>query len=394
MTIQDLRISDLRAVDLRPVDRRSADALRPSDTMALDAILPGAADDKANAVTSTRQAASMLLTGVDRAPTLGQVAELAGVSIATASRVLNNSAPVSVQARQQVRDAVVQLGYVRHRAAPATPRGRVRSVAAVVCANNSRFFADPFFARVISAATETCAARDVPLMAIPVTEDRISFVERYLHAGHVDGVILLAAHASHPLAVSLPAAGLPVTLIGRPLQPTRASYVDADNLGGARLAVEHLVRRGRRSIATIAGRQDMSVGVDRLAGYRASMDAAGLPATIAYGDFTHASGVHAMWRLLDQRPGLDAVFVASDIMAAGALHALKRAGRRVPDDVAVVGFDDLPLAEHTQPPLTTIRQPIDQVGSVAAAMLLKAIDGSTDEIDPVLPTTLITRTST
>jgi DNA-binding LacI/PurR family transcriptional regulator len=137
----------------------------------------------------------------------------------------------------------------------------------------------------------------------------------------------------------------------------------------------------------------MAVGTDRLAGYRDALDHAGLTPTIAYGDFTHASGVHAMWRLLDQRPGIDAVFVASDIMAAGALHALRRAGRRVPEDVAVIGFDDLPMAQHTQPPLTTVRQPLERFGAVAADRLLAALDGTDDDIDPVLPTTLVTRES-
>jgi DNA-binding LacI/PurR family transcriptional regulator len=329
----------------------------------------------------------------DRSPTLGQVADLAGVSIATASRVLNNSAPVSVQARQLVRDAVVRLGYVRHRAAPSTPRGRSRSVAAVVCTNSSQFFADAFFSQVISAATDVFAGKEVPVMVIVAPDDRLAYVERYLQSGHVDGVLLLGSHGQHPLAVSLPAAGMPVTLIGRPMCLTRASYVDADNRGGGRLAVEHLINRGRRSIATIAGRQDMAAGVDRLAGYREALDAAGLAPIIAYGDFTHASGVHAMWRLLDQRPGLDAVFVASDIMAAGALHALRRAGRKVPDDIAVIGFDDLPLAQHTQPPLTTIRQPLERVGALAAARLLAELDGGAGELDPVLPIILVARAS-
>src|SRR5512139_2190166 len=148
-----------------------------------------------------------------QAPTLSEVAHLAGVSIATASRVLNNSAPVSMQARQQVRDAVVRLGYVRHRAAPSTPRGRARTVAAVVCANYGRFFADGFFAQVIAAATEVFAARDVPLMLLVAPDERVAPVERYLHGGHVDGVLLLASHGQHPLAVSLPAAGMPVTLV-------------------------------------------------------------------------------------------------------------------------------------------------------------------------------------
>jgi DNA-binding LacI/PurR family transcriptional regulator len=263
----------------------------------------------------------------------------------------------------------------------------------VVCTNNVRFFADAFFAQVITAAADVFATSDVPMMVLVAPDERVSIIERYLQSGHVDGVLLLASHGQHPLAVSLPAAGLPVTLVGRPMCPTRASYVDSDNRGGGRLAVEHLVSRGRRSIATIAGRQDMAAGADRLAGYREALDAAGLNPTVAYGDFTHASGVHAMGRLLDQRPNIDAVFVASDIMAAGALHALRRGGRRVPDDVAVIGFDDLPLAQHTQPPLTTIRQPLERVGAAAAELLLAALDGCDDSHDPVLPTTLVARAS-
>lgn len=334
------------------------------------------------------------LTRPGRSPTLGEVASLAGVSIATASRVLNNSAPVSMHARQLVREAVVRLGYVRQRAAPAVPRGRVRSAAAVVCANHNRFFADATFAQIISAATEALAARDIPLMVVVAPDDRTTSVERYLQAGHVDGVLLIGTNGQHPLAVSLPAAGMPVTLVGRPMCATRASYVDSDNRGGARAATEHLISRGRRTIVTIAGRQDMAVGVDRLAGYRDALEAAGLPSAVAYGDFTHPSGVHAMWRLLDQRPALDAVFVASDIMAAGALHALRRSGRRVPDDVAVVGFDDLPLAQHTQPSLTTVRQSLDRIGATAARRLMADLDGSEEPLESILPTTLITRNST
>jgi DNA-binding LacI/PurR family transcriptional regulator len=327
-------------------------------------------------------------------PTLAHVAQLAGVSLATASRVLNNSAGVSMRAREQVRDAVTHLGYVRRRAARATTAKRVRAVAAVVCANNNRLFSDPFFARIISGATDELAGHDVPLMVIPVTDERLPLIEPSLHSGHYSGVLLVGAHDRHSLTVSLPAAGVPVTMIGRPLHATRASYVDCDNKGGARLAVEHLIRQGRRNIATIAGPPNMAVGADRLSGYRESLARAGLPEMpIAYGDFSQASAVHAMWRLLDQRPGLDAVFVASDIMATGALHALRRAGRRVPDDVAVIGFDDIPLAAHTNPPLTTVRQPIEECGTLAARRLLSIIDGDAEEQDPLLPTTLVARVS-
>jgi DNA-binding LacI/PurR family transcriptional regulator len=326
--------------------------------------------------------------------TLGEVAELAGVSIATASRVLNNSAGVSVEARLQVVDAVERLAYVRHRAVRAVTRGLVRSVAAVACTNHTRFFADPSFAQMIGAATDVFAAADVPLVLVIAPDDRLSLVERYLQDGRVDGAILLGVRGEHRLAVSLPASGIPVTLIGRPLFAARSSYVDSDGWGGARLAVEHLVARGRRAIATIGGSQDTAAGTDRLGGYRDAVFEAGLLPTEAFGDFTHASGVHAMWWLLDRYPNLDAVFVAGDIMAAGALHALHQSGRRVPDDVAVVGFDDLPLAQHTQPPLTTVHQPLDLIGATAAQRLLADLDGVREDPATVLPTVLIPRAST
>lgn len=330
------------------------------------------------------------------APTLAEVAKLAGVSIATASRVINNSARVSSVARQQVREAASRLGYVRHRAAPTHPRTRLRSVAAVVYASHSRLFADPFFGRLIASASEEFAAKDIPMLVVPVTDARLPIVERYLHSGQFDGVLLIADHGRHPLCLTLPTFGIPVVMIGRPLQASaRVSYVDADNRAGARAAVEYLIRQGRRNIATIAGPPDMAVGADRLRGYREALASAGLPETgIAYGDWSQQSGIHAMWRLLDQRPGLDAVFIASDIMAAGALHALRRAGRRVPEDVAVIGFDDLTLAQQTRPTLTTMRQPIEQFGSIAARRLLAGLNGEElDEPAVILQTTLVQRES-
>lgn len=329
------------------------------------------------------------------APTLADVAKMAGVSIATASRVLNNSAPVSVGARQQVRSAASRLGYVRHRAAPKHPRQKVRSVAAVLYANCERIFADPFFARLISGATEEFAHHGVPMMLISVNDARLPMVEQYIHSGHFDGIVVLADHGDHPLSESLPASGIPMTLVGRPAKPTSAPFVDADNRTGARNAVEYLVRQGRRSIATIAGPPNRAVGADRLAGYRDALSAAGIgELPVSYGDWSQASGVHAMARLLDQRPGLDAVFVASDVMATGALWALQRAGRRVPEDVSVIGFDDLALAAHTRPRLTTVRQPIEKFGAVAAEKLLHCLDGSQDELgSTLLPTTLVVRDS-
>ena len=219
----------------------------------------------------------------------------------------------------------------------------------------------------------------------------------YLTGGHVDGVILVSLHGDDPLPARLATAGIPIVLLGRPPRGTKASFVDADNRQGAQTAVEHLVAGGRRLIATIAGPRDMAPGVDRLAGYRDALSEAGLttdPSLETTADFTQEGGAAAMERLLAARPDLDAVFAASDLMAAGALSVLAAAGRRVPRDVAVVGFDDSPVATSTAPQLTSIRQPIEEMGHEMARLLLAAVEAS----DPVprrviLATELVRRAS-
>jgi DNA-binding LacI/PurR family transcriptional regulator len=325
-------------------------------------------------------------------PTLAQVARTAGVSIATASRVLNKSAKVSPEAYARVCAAADRLHYVRHRAS----RTHLGSVAAVIHTEHRKLFGDAFFPRLITAAAAELAIAGVPLLVISVTEASASTVGRYLHGGHVDGIIVVSDHGPQPLAASLPTLGIPVAVVGRSLQPSQAPYIDADNRDGARRAVQYLLDRGRCAIGHIAGPPDMVAGADRLAGYRDAMYAAGhtdLP--VAYGDFGQASAVHAMDRLLDQRPRLDAVFVASDAMAAGALRALIRSGRRVPDDVAVIGFDDHPLATQVTPTLTTVRQPIEEFGIIAARRLIAMVrSGEAGPRTTILPTTLIVRQST
>jgi DNA-binding LacI/PurR family transcriptional regulator len=174
---------------------------------------------------------------------------------------------------------------------------------------------------------------------------------------------------------------------------SRVPYVDVDSFNGAVSAVRRLVGSGRQRIATIAGPQDMVAGIDRLGGYRAELRNSTRRSIVAVGDFTRRSGEVAMEQLLADDPALDAVFVASDLMAHGALGALKRAGRRVPDDVAVIGFDDIALALYTDPPLTTVRQPIVDLGRELARQLLRRAAGA--EIEPalVLPTSLVIRES-
>jgi DNA-binding LacI/PurR family transcriptional regulator len=190
--------------------------------------------------------------------------------------------------------------------------------------------------------------------------------------------------------------GLPTVLAGRRDAGEQLSYVNADNAGGAAEAVRHLLGSGRTRIATIAGPQDMDVGRSRLAGWRTAHEEAGLRADellVEAGDFTEESGSRAMRSLLERVPDLDAVFAASDLMAVGALAELRRHERRVPDDVAVVGFEDSVLARHTAPPLTTVRQPVEELGRTMARILTDITRHGAPRQQITLPTELVVRES-
>jgi DNA-binding LacI/PurR family transcriptional regulator len=227
-------------------------------------------------------------------------------------------------------------------------------------------------------------------------------VERHLTPQHIDGVLLLSLHGDDPLPALLASRGVPVVLGGQPggraqIVGDQMSCVDADNEGGGRIAVEHLIRTGRQRVAAIAGTQDMGVGRLRLAGYRKGMKAAGRAideSLIEYGDFSEASGAAAMRVLLDRHPDLDGVFAASDLMAVGAMRVLRERGKHVPDDVAVVGFEDSALARQTEPALTTVHQPVEAMGREMARLLVAHIGG--DEVPAslvVLETHLVVRDS-
>jgi DNA-binding LacI/PurR family transcriptional regulator len=327
-------------------------------------------------------------------PTLEEVAAVAGVSRATVSRVINDSPKVSPAVRATVEAAIAQLGYVPNRAARSLVTRRTDSIGLVVSEPEALVFADPFFAGIVRGVSGALADTSMQLvLVIAQTAGQRKKLEQYVLNGHVDGVLLVSLHGDDPLPAGLAAAGVPAVLVGRPVRDVPLTWVDADNRGGATAAVRHLLGQGRRRIATITGPQDMSAGVDRLDGYRDALPGPDA-ALIEIGDFSEESGVRAMTALLDREPGLDAVFAASDLMAAGALRALRAAGRGVPDEVAVIGFDDSIIARQTDPALTTVRQPVNELGREVTRRLLEMI-GTGDAPAPglVLPTELVVRGS-
>ncbi|HZW41004.1 MAG TPA: substrate-binding domain-containing protein, partial [Agromyces sp.] len=260
---------------------------------------------------------------------------------------------------------------------------------------HDRLFEDPNFAALMRAAAAALAERDLPLVLLMAgSEDEQRRATEFITAGHVDGALLVSSHAGHEgFLPELVAAEVPVIACGIPLgYERRIGYVAADDLEGAREMVGYLRGLGRRHIAHITGPLDTSGGTGRLEGYRQELGDALDESLIETGDYSRASGERAMRALLERAPDLDAVFAANDLMAAGALDVLAAAGRRVPDDVAVGGFDDSPVATRTTPQLTTMRQPFDRIAKEMVRMLLEVIDGN-PAARITMPTELVRRES-
>jgi LacI family transcriptional regulator len=245
--------------------------------------------------------------------------------------------------------------------------------------------------------TQVCNVSDytLSLFLLHTANEEEKLYPRVLSQGYLDGVILASSDRNDPLIARLEESEMPFVMIGRPHETSCASFVDANNEIGAYTAVAHLIRQGRKRIATITGRQDMSSGIDRLNGYLNALNERGLTFDnnlIENAHFNEGEAYDAMLRLLPHKP--DAVFVASDGMALGALRALHTAHISIPDEIAVVGFDDLPLAVSANPPLTTVRQPVSRMGALAAEMLLDIIEqGAEPPRRMILPTELIIRQS-
>jgi DNA-binding LacI/PurR family transcriptional regulator len=326
------------------------------------------------------------------------VAELAGVSRATVSRVVNGSSKVSTEVHAAVTKAISELGYVPNRAARTLVTRRTDTIVLIMHERTDTMFEDPFFPSTLRGVNAALSSTDLQLVLLHARGDQQrERALRYVCSGHVDGALLISMHGDDPMPDAIRAAEIPMVTMGRPPSGPRADYVDADNAGGGREAVRHLIATGRRCLATVAGPLDMSPGVDRLRGYVHATRTAGMHAAadrVIHGDFTEAAGYHGIKQLLENTPKIDGVFVASDLMGIGALRALRDLGRRVPDDVAIVGFDDAPLARYADPALTTIRQPVERLGQEMVRLLLHRQSDPDGELQIViLPTELVVRSS-
>ena len=330
--------------------------------------------------------------------TSADVAARAGVSRTTVSFVLNARTDVAIpeETRQRVQEAARELGYRPHGAARALAGGASHTIGLVFRQSPEQVSADALLAETLWGIGSEAHLGGYRVLVEPLSPGNGRYMDLVL-SERVDGMIVSGPRVDDEDLAQMVADGFPVILQGS-LPTLPAASVDVDNRAGARTAVEHLLCLGHRRIGCITNAPlAYTAAADRLAGYQEAMQAAGVgadPNLVVEGGFDATSGMAAMHDLLTRAPDITAVFVASDVVAFGALRALRVAGRRVPEDVSLVGFDDIPLARHFDPPLTTIHLPARAIGAAAGRALVDRLAGREGHARTLLATELIVRDST
>lgn len=331
-----------------------------------------------------------------RRATIFDVAAEANVSRGTVSRFLNGEPYVSDSAREAIEGAIAKVGYVRNMAARNLVTQRTRAVGLIVHEPHSVFLDDPNIGAILLGTNDRLSEADYQLVNLIIGSDRDSIrVADYLRGGFVDGVVIVSAREHDPIAVAIEQIGLPAVFVGHPSTPSRIAWVGIDNRTAARDITARLVATGRKRVGMIAAALDRDSGSERLEGFRDAVGAQFDPTLVVdYPLYSRASGIDGMRELLAREPNLDGVFAASDAIAAGALEVLRAAGRRVPEDVGIVGFDDSEWAKRCEPQLSTVRQPADLLGREAASVVLDLIDGKRRSTPgSILPTEILWRDS-
>lgn len=326
--------------------------------------------------------------------TLEEIGKIAGVSRATVSRVINDHPNISDSVRQRVLEVIAETGYQPNIAARTLASNQSRILGLVIPAILSNVFTNPYYPRLIQGIAQGCNEADytMTLFLFQTPEEEASSAQRIVRNSLLDGLIINADYAHSDLVDQLLRANMPFIQIGRPNTDIGIHYVDADNIGGGKLATKHLIELGHSRIGQVATAKN-AAGIDRDLGYKLALAEHGIPLDenlIVFADFSESQAYQVTQDLLKQRP--TAIFVQSDWMAIGVIRAVQDAGLQIPEDIAIVSFDDLPIATRDKPHLTTIRQPITPTGKVAVETLIRVIENPSIEQQKVsLPVELIIR---
>ncbi len=329
--------------------------------------------------------------------TLEDIARNCGVSRSTVSRVINNQPNVSEKVRKRVQKEIKNTGFRPHAAARALVSQRSWTIGLVLPRSVQSFFTDPYYPRLIQGIAQGCNQLKYTLGLYLMTdaEDEEEIYPRLARRGSLDGILFQSDQMGDQLINKLAQSGIPLVIIGRPFQNDTISYIDIDNVSAAISAFNHLFNLGYKRIGTITGPLNTTVGIDRKTGFIQAMKDKGLQVEdglIVEGDFTEERGYAGLLKLLPAKP--DAIFAASDRMAFGAIRAARENGLRVPEDIAFVGFDDLPVSNPVNLPLSTVRQPVYEFGIKAVEFLNDLItNGTTPPRHTIMGTELIVRDS-
>ena len=328
--------------------------------------------------------------------TIADIARLAGVSKSTVSRALNDSPLIGEETKAKIRSLAREHNFQINAPARRLSMKQSRTVAFVTHAYHKDFsVADLFGLEIMGGISSGLASREYDLLVIHVDPNDTKWAHQYYDTGRVDGFILMTSSRKQTHVKALLEIGAPFIIWGIPQPKQKYCSVTGDNLAGGRFATEHLISSGRQRIGFIGGPSYELEVQQRLTGYEDALNEAGREVDqmlIEYGDFSNTSGADAMKRLLKKVPEIDAVFVNSDLMAIAAMDALREEGRRVPEDIAVVGYDDLSIAAHSNPPLTTVRQNIPLAGKLLAQNLIEYLQtGMVTNVS--IPVELIVRKS-
>lgn len=328
--------------------------------------------------------------------TLEKIGELAGVSRSTVSRVINNYPHIRPEVREKVLSVIQETGYQPNLIARSLAANESKVIGLVIPSIINAVFTDPYYPKLTQGIAQACneLGYTLTLMLFHSPEEERQNARRIINKSLLDGIIITADILDDPIVPELLETDVSFVQVGRPQQTEKVNYVDTENVYGGELATSHLIKLGYQRIGQIATAKN-TAGIDRHTGYQKALASYGIPydeSLVGYGDFSRESGYVAMKQLLPHKP--EAVFVHSDTMALGAMQAIREAGLSIPDDIAIIGFDDLPPALLAEPKLTTIRQPIHQTGMMAVELLLDVIkNGTQPPKKRILPLELVIRGS-